>query len=167
MNQKGFFFCSYLWYHNSVLSLSGWAVTYKLIKKSWIPVAHMKLNAIKHLKVWNCCFCLSKHLYLHTQTINWEPSCKASFQISRLVNKSHFFMPDKSIPLVIHSAHERWPAAATMGQRGHWNRPEQNEYKPQNKLCSSHKLAHQFCALGLKCSEHLSGTFRTGLSAKL
>lgn len=111
--------CSYLWYHNSVFSLSGWAVTYKLLKKnkSCIPVAHMKLNAIKHLKVWNCCFCLSKHFYSHTQTINWEPSCKASFQISCLINKSHFFMPERSIPLLIHLAHDRWPAAVTMGAK--------------------------------------------------
>lgn len=66
----------------------------------------MQLNTIKHLKVWNCCFCLSKHFYSHTQTINWEPSCKVSFQISCLVNKSHFFMPEKSIPLLIHLAHD-------------------------------------------------------------
>lgn len=77
----------------------------------------MKLNAIKLLKVWNCCFCLSKHFYSPTQTINWEPSCKASFQISCLVNKSHFFMPEKSISLLIHLAHERSPAAVTMGAK--------------------------------------------------
>lgn len=95
-----------------VLMVPFWAdlsETYKTFLKreaSLIRVAHMLLNAIKHLKVWNYNICLNRAFYSQTETINQEVSCKAFFQISCLVNKYHFFIPVKSILLLIHLACE-------------------------------------------------------------
>lgn len=76
-------------------SLFGLSVTYEIFQKKESRVAQMRLNAINHLKVQNCSFCLNKPFYPHTLAMNREVSCKAFFQISCLVNKSQFFIPVK------------------------------------------------------------------------